>query len=256
MHSFSMSITLLVLELFICCNLHGKHQHRNFVGGIHQSFLLRRPNAGFCFFVHEDKQQCVYAQVYFSNMRLRCAYLLTFVFQVRALRKLRADMSSLSRWILGQMCDELESRIYDLDSVLPITSPNSTGLIVTKSSALPAKAITVRSASGKAAGTGLADIADDVNDSFKVISTQLLVACLAQVDGVVEAKTFLHYNMRAEVNLLETQLKMLVCNCLVTVQLALIAGILQLAPYYTISLENHGFGQGLVMIMLFILPGI
>lgn len=98
------------------------------------------------------------------------------------------------------MCDELESRIYDLDSALPLEGQGSTGLVATKSGALPAKATNTRKASVKLVGNGSVEIADDVNDAFKVISTQLLVACLAQVDGVVDAKTFLHYNMRAEVN--------------------------------------------------------
>ncbi|MEW5303809.1 MAG: hypothetical protein WDW36_006464 [Sanguina aurantia] len=120
--------------------------------------------------------------------------------QVRALRKLRSDMSSLSRWILGQMCDELESRIYDLDTPLLLGSSGGSPLLPTTSGLPPPRPARSRSASGKLAES-IPTVAagGDVTGACTVVPTQLLVSCLAQVDGVVEAKTFVHYNMRAEI---------------------------------------------------------
>lgn len=121
----------------------------------------------------------------------------------------------MCRFILGQMCEELQARAYGHATGGQSTPATPGGPLRAGTTGLrrqprlrppsSAAAGSVKAAAGASsqAPPGLGrEAGRTLQTEPVVVSTKQLVTCLAQLDGVEEAKAYLAFNCRAEVGMM------------------------------------------------------
>lgn len=118
------------------------------------------------------------------------------------------------RFILGQMCEELQARAYGHATgglSMPATPggplrAGATGLRRQPRLRPPSAAAGAVKAAAGASSQAPPGLGREAGRTLQtepvVVSTKQLVTCLAQLDGVEEAKAYLAFNCRAEVGML------------------------------------------------------